>query len=383
MHRPKRPALRKRVRIHPGAPPGTLVLDPSSPKPRLTVIAYNSEEFIEQEITDLKPIHDALERWPVTWVNVDGLGDVDAIREVGDLFGVHGLALEDVLNVHQRPKVDEYGNLLFIVARMIEPGHPVQAEQMSMFLGERFVLTFQEHVGDCLDCVRKRIRDGRGKVREMGADYLAYCLLDAVIDGYFPYLDNLSDLLENLEDDVIARPTTETVAKIHQVKRDLLTVRRAIGPLREAVNTLLRNAHPRITEATQVYIRDCYDHTIQIADLIESYRELAGGLLDVYLSSVSNRMNEVMKVLTVIATMFIPLTFLAGIYGMNFDPDASPWNMPELRSHWGYPIFIVAMLLIALVEIFLFWRKGWLGGSDGASDGRLDRTCGHSGETEP
>jgi len=286
-------------------------------------------------------------------------------------------SLEDVVNLGQRPKVEEYDSHLFVVARMIEDDRSTRTEQLSIFLGERVVLTFQEHPGDCLDCVRKRIREGRGRIRTMGADYLMYCLLDAVVDAYFPHLDEINDRLEALEDEVMASPGSRTVAAIHQAKRDLVAIRHATAPLREAINTLLREADPRITENTRLYLRDCYDHVIRVAEAVDTHREVAGGLLDVYLSSVSNRMNDVMKVLTVIATMFIPLTFLAGIYGMNFDPEASPWNMPELRWYWGYPAFIVITVLIAILELAFFWYKGWLGGGSDSSNGTTSKSDEH------
>ena len=364
----------KRHAKEPGAPPGTLVVHPEAEKPAMYLLAYNGADCMETVIDDVAAIREHLGKWPVVWVNVDGLGDIEVIEQLGDLFGLHRLALEDVLSLNQRPKVEEYEGRLFLVARMIEPGMPVRTEQISMFLGEGFVLTFQEHPGDCLDIVRKRLREGRGRIRTMGADYLAYCLLDALVDAYFPHLDELSDLIEAMETEVLEDPTARTVSRIHQLKRDLLTVRRIMASLREAINALIRQDEGPITDATRLYLRDCYDHTVRILDLVETYRELAGGLLDVYLSSVSNRMNEVMKVLTVIATMFIPLTFLAGIYGMNFNGDVSRWNMPELRWYWGYPAFIAAIVVLAVLELFLFWRKGWLGG--GGEPEKGERTQG-------
>jgi len=346
----------------PGAPPGTLTTAPDAAKPAIRVMAFGPEDHVEAELPDVDSVREYLGRWPVTWINVDGLGDVDVISRLGDLFGLHRLALEDVLNVHHRPKFEEYGEHMFIIVRMSEPGFPVRTEQLSIFFGHGFVVTFQEHQGDCLDPVRKRIRDRSGRVCAMGADYLAYCLVDAVIDAYYPLLDELSEHSEELETKVVEQATAATVSEIHQFKRDLLTMRRAISPLREATNALLRTDKPLVCETTRVYLRDCYDHAIQILEMVETYREIIGGLLDVYLSSVSNKMNEVMKVLTIIATIFIPLTFLAGVYGMNFDPAVSPWNMPELRWYWGYPVFLLALVIIFVAELIFFRRKGWLGG---------------------
>ncbi|MBI3300790.1 MAG: magnesium/cobalt transporter CorA, partial [Deltaproteobacteria bacterium] len=292
----------------------------------------------EQEIRDPQRVRDFLDRWPVTWVDVEGLGDVETIRTLGEIFGLHRLALEDVINVHQRAKVEQYGEHHFIVTRMVRLGEHLETEQLSLFLGKNFVLTFQEgHPGDCLDLIRERIRQKRGRIRDAGLDYLAYALLDAVVDCYFPILEEYGERLETLEDEILTRPHNGAVARIHEIKRNLLTLRRAIWPQRETFNTLLREEMPLVTDETRLYLRDCYDHTTQIIDLIETYRELGSDLIDVYLSSVSNRTNEIMRVLTVIATIFIPLTFLVGVYGMNFNPASSPWNMPELNWYWGYP----------------------------------------------
>jgi magnesium transporter len=356
-----------------GAPPGTLSAQPQAIKSRIRVICYGPDDLSESEPPGVETLSDCVERWPVVWVNVDGLADVDVIEELGRLFKLHHLALEDVVHVGQRPKAEEYGDHLFVVTRMMKPGLPVHTEQLSIFVGKGFVLTFQEEPGDCLDPVRERIRLCRGRIRQKEADYLAYCLLDAVVDFYFPCIDAFSDEVERLEQEVLEKPSKKTVHRIHAAKRDLLAVRRAVAPLREAINSLIRDGHSAILDATRTYLRDCQDHVYQIMDMTETYRELLGGLLDVYLSSVSNRMNDVMKVLTVIATMFIPLTFLAGLYGMNFNPEASPWNMPELSWYWGYPAFLALMVLIAAVELALFWRKGWLGSRSEPSDARDDR----------
>lgn len=348
--------FRKRVV---GAPPGTITADPMSPKPVIRVLAFNPQSYTECVLSDLSKVAEYRSRWAVTWINVDGLGDAKIIEELGRMFNLHGLALEDVVNVHQRAKTEDYGDHFFLVVRMLEPGFPIHTEQVSIFFGAGFVVTLQEHVGDCLDIVRNRIRDGRGKVRSMGADYLAYCLFDAVLDAYFPALEELSDRIEALEADVVGRPVKSIVYKIQSIKRDLIAIRRVISSSREAVNVLLRDIGGPIAESTRPYLRDCYDHTVQILDTVETFREVVGGLLDIYLSSVSNRMNEIMKVLTMIATLFIPLSFLAGVYGMNFDPDASPLNMPELRWRWGYPFFLVMALGVAAGEVFFFWRRGW------------------------
>jgi len=349
-------AGRRRRRRHGprGDVPGTLVVDPNAPRPVIRAIAYGPEEFAEEELDKLEAIGGLLEKWPVTWVNVDGLGDAEVIQKLGEIFGLHGLAMEDVLDVHQRPKVEQYEGFQFIVLRMPWPGRPLETEQVSVFLGKNFVVTFQERTGDCLDPVRDRIRRNKGRIRQVGPDYLAYSLLDAIVDGYYPVLETYGEQVEALEDEIISRAGAETISDIHQLKRDLLTLRRAVWPLREAINSLLRDTSPLMTAETLIYLRDCYDHSVQILDMVETYRELSSGLMDVYLSSVSNRMNEVMKVLTIIATIFIPLTFVAGVYGMNF-PD-----MPELKWPWSYAVIWAVMLTIAGSMLVYFRRKRWL-----------------------
>jgi magnesium transporter len=347
----------------PGAPPGTLEVDPEAPLPVISLIGYDEERFSEKTVQDVSELEGLLDDSLISWVNVNGLGDGKVLTEIADLFGIHRLALEDVIHVHQRAKVEEYGDELFIVTRMISrENSDLVTEQVSLFLGEVFLVTFQEHAGDCLEPVRERLRKNRGRIRKAGSDYLAYALLDAVVDAYFPILEDLGEELEGLEDEILDRPTNATVARIHSLKRELLLLRRTVWPMRESINSLLREEGPRITHDTQLYLRDCYDHTIQVIDMVESHRDSASGLMDFYLSSVSNRMNEVMKVLTIIATIFIPLTFIAGIYGMNFNPEASPWNMPELSWRWGYPAIWALMLIIGGSLVALFRRKGWLGG---------------------
>lgn len=340
-------------------------------RPTVRLIRYGPDQLEEREVKDAESLRSLIGKWPVTWVNVDGLGDLDLIRALGEMFGLHRLALEDVVNVHQRPKVEEYEDHAFIATRMLVARDAAVSEQITMFLGEGYLLTFQERPGDVFDPIRERIRRHRGFIRESKADYLAYALLDAVIDGYFPVLEHCGERLEALEDEVVSRPGGAAVAAIHEMKRDLLTLRRAIWPQREMINTLVRDPSPYVADQTRVYLRDCYDHTIQIMDIVETYRETASDLMDVYLSSVSTRLNEIMKVLTIIATIFIPLGFIASLYGMNFDPEVSPWNMPELRWYLGYPFSLGLMLLLALGLLYFFRRRGWLGGAErrgGASE---------------
>ena len=347
----------------PGAAPGTIVIDPESPRPRIHVFRYGPGGAREQECTDTRELAGMARGADRLWVNVDGLGDAATIVSLGEVFGMHRLALEDVVNVHQRPKVEIYGSAIFVVTRMIhlEPGGHPWSEQVSMHVRDGLVLTFQEREGDCLDAVRARLRDPRSRLLTSGSDYLAYAILDAVIDAFFPVMEAFGDRLEELEDETILDPTRDTLMRVHDAKRELIGIRRAIWPQREMVSSLMREGTPLVTDETRLYLRDSYDHTIRIIDLLENYRELASSLMDVYLSSVSNRMNEVMKVLTIIATIFIPLTFIAGIYGMNFDREASAWNMPELGWAYGYPACIAVMLLTTLALLWFFRRKGWLG----------------------
>ncbi len=345
--------------LQPGRPPGELAERPGLLKPKIHVIAYNDTNLREQDIQDPDEIRAFLNDENVVWVNVDGLGDVRVIEKIGAIFGLHTLALEDVLALHQRPKVEMYEDHLFWVVRMLENGSPVRTEQLSMFFNERFVVTFQEHPGDCLDCIRKRIREHGGRIRRMKADYLAYCLVDAVVDFYFPFLDEFSERLERLESKVLSRPGHGHMIELHQAKRDLLTLRRSVAPLREAFNGLLRDQEGVFSDITRVYLRDGYDHVIQILELVETNREITSSLLEVYLTSVSNRTNDITKLLTIIATVFIPLSFLTGIYGMNFDVDVSPYNMPELRWRFGYPLFLAIIFIVGLTELYLFWRNGW------------------------
>ncbi|MBN1918768.1 MAG: magnesium/cobalt transporter CorA [Verrucomicrobia bacterium] len=337
-------------------PPGSLTAPPGAYMPKtIEVFRYTADSVEEKSLARVADLAACKDKPGVLWVNVDGVGDVEIVREIGNLFGLHPLALEDVLHVRQRPKVDDYGDHLYVVVRMLHFTDEVESEQVSMFLTRSAVITFQEHPGDSFDTVRQRLRKGTGLVQRHGADYLMYALMDAIIDDYYPFLEGIGEQVEALEDQVVARPSRTTLGRVHAVKRNLLDVRRAVWPLRDAVNSLLREDNALIAKATRLYLRDCYDHTVQVLDIVETYRESAGNLMDIYLSSASNRMNEVMKVLTIIATIFIPLTFLAGVYGMNFR------YMPELGLSWTYPALWAVMVAIAVTMLVLFWRKGWIG----------------------
>lgn len=355
--------LRRRLRRPPpGSSPGLLRPTPNAEPPRVTALAYGPDAFEEVVVEQLEGLGALVGRWPVVWINVDGVEHTDTVRRLGELFGLHRLALEDVVNVPQQPKVEDYGEYLFIVARMARLEAAVDTEQIGMFLGRGFVLTFQERRGDPLDPVRERIRGRIGRIRSAGADYLAYAVLDAIVDYYFPVLEGIGDRLDQMEDDILAGPNRETMPRLYAIKRDITTLRRALWPARDALNSLVRDPLPHVEDETRIYLRDCYDHVIQSIELVESYRDLTSSLTDLYLSSVGQRTNEIMKVLTIFSAIFIPLTFIAGIYGMNFDPDASPWNMPELEWFWGYPFALVLMVGVALGMLTFFWRKGWIGG---------------------
>ncbi len=383
MHRRKRRYSPRATRTRPGTPPGTLLAVPGAPPPTARVLCYCGERYLERTLADVNELPALLSQWPVTWVNVEGLGDAELVGRLGEVFHLHRLALEDVLNTHQRAKVEHYDTHLFIVAQMAAAAQPavgpaatsgspaesgaappiaLDTEQLSLFLGRNFVVTFQEgRPGDPFEPLRERVRHGVGRVRQAGADYLAYSLLDAVIDGYFPVLEGLGERLEALEDEILVRAERHTVSEVHEVKRELLMLRRATWPLREALNTLIRDECPLIAAETRVYLRDCYDHVVRIIDFVETYRELGADLTDLYLSSISQRLNEIMKVLTMIATIFIPLTLISGIYGMNFNTQASPLNMPELNWVFGYPFALLLMALIAGGLLLWFRRRGWLG----------------------
>jgi len=351
----------------PGSAPGTLVKQPGSAAPTVEVIRYGPDACEDVPAAPPAELRAGIGALPVTWINVSGLGDLDLLRGYGKAFGLHRLSLADVVNLHQRPKAEVYEGYLFIVTRMPRGGVGPETEQITLVLGENYVLTFQERPGDCFEPVRQRLRRKRGRIRDAGADYLAYALLDAVIDGYYPVLEACGERLARLEDEIIAAPSRAAITDVHDLKHDLLMLRRAIWPQRELVNALLREHAELISATTQVYLRDCYDHAVQLMDVVETYREIASALVDVYLSSVSARLNEVMKVLTIIATIFIPLGFIASVYGMNFDAKSSPWNMPELGWRYGYPFALALMLAVAVGLMVYFARRGWLG------DGRRRR----------
>jgi magnesium transporter len=342
-----------------GLPPGTLVHvgEKKVEEVRIQVIDYDEGHIEERELTKIEEAFPYREKPTVTWINLHGLHDVDMIAKIGERFGLHPLVLEDILNTDHRPKMDDFEDYLFISLKMLmydqEEGL-LNTENVSLILGPHFVISFQEKKGDVFEQVRERLRKGKGRIRKAGADYLAYALVDAVVDNYFFVLEAIGEEIESLEEEVLENPGPETSQTIHRLKRELIFLRKSVWPLREVIGGLEKGESGLIQEKTTIFLRDVYDHTIQVIDTIETFRDMASGLLDVYLSSVSNRMNEVMKVLTIIATIFIPMTFFAGIYGMNFK------YMPELEWPWSYPSLWVFLLLIAISMVVYFRKKKWL-----------------------
>jgi len=342
-----------------GLPSGTLVYtgEKKDEKVSIHVIDFDEATFAETELTAVEACIPYKDKPTVTWINVDGVHNVPMLEKLGDCFGLHRLVMEDITNTDQRPKTEDYGDYLYIVLKMLSHGkdNEIVTEQLSIIVGKNFVLSFQEGLeGDVFNLIRDHLRTGKGRIRKMGADYLAYALLDAVVDNYFVILEKFGDRIELLESELIENPAPGTVQKIYILKRELIFLHNAVWPLREAVNSLGKHESPLIREATVPYLRDVYDHVIHVIDSVDIYREMITGMLDMYLSSVSNRLNEVMKVLTAISLIFMPLTFIVGLYGMNFK------YMPELEWRYGYFFTLFVMLGIGIVMFFYFKRKKWL-----------------------
>jgi len=337
-----------------GLPPGTLIYTGKKriEKVKISLLDYDEKHFKEQEIDTLEEYVPFKNKPTVTWINIDGIHDVNVVEGIGTCFDLHPRVLEDILTSDQRPKVEDFENYLFLVLKMLqydEKEQEVIGEQVSLILGPSYVLSFQERKGDVFNIIRDRIRKGMNHIRKMPSDYLAYVLIDAIVDNYFSILEKIGAL----ETEVISNPTPETLQHIYSLKRDMIFLRKSVWPLREVINFLERGEIKLIKKPTQLFLRDVYEHTIQVMDTIESFRDMISGMLDIYLSSVSNKMNETMKVLTIIATIFIPLTFIAGIYGMNFH------YMPELGWHPGYFTISFIMLTMGLTMIAYFRKKKW------------------------
>ena len=342
-----------------GQPPGSLVHigEIKTEKTRISVLDYNEKQYSERTDVPAEECKGYIDTSTVTWINIDGIHDVSIVEQIGEQFGIHPLLLEDVMNTEQRPKLEDFERHLFVVLKMLtynEEKGSVDSEQISIVVGPNFVISFQEREGDVFTPVRERIRNAKGRIRSHGADYLAYSLLDAIIDNYFVILETFGEKIEQLEEEILEDSTGKTSARIHSLKRELIFLRRSVWPLREVINGLGRGESKLIKKSTLVFLRDLYDHTINIIDTTEAFRDTISGMLDTYLTQVSNKMNETMKVLTVIATIFIPVTFIAGIYGMNFE------FMPELGWKWAYPTWWGFIVLVGIGMIIFFKRKRWI-----------------------
>jgi len=351
-------ALKKRSKKA-GLPPGTLVHIGEKKTSAITVsvLDYDEQNCSEGTLTVLDQCISLRGKPSVTWLDIEGVHDIEALEKIGHCFGLHPLVMEDILNTDQRPKIEDYGDYLYIVLRMLTNGSEtgeIASEQVSLILGENFVLSIQEGAkGDVFEPVRTRIRNGKGQIRKLGADYLVYSLIDAVVDNYFIVLEKIGERVESLEETLISAPGPETLHQIHNLKREMIYLRKSVWPLREVVSGMQRRDSTLIRESTGYYLRDVYDHTIQVIDTVETFRDMLSGMLDIYLSSISNRTNAVMKVLTVIATIFMPLTWIAGVYGMNFK------HMPELAWVYGYPAVWLAMIFVAIGMVIYFKKKKW------------------------
>ena len=329
----------------------------------MTFIAYNEETYVKGVVEDVAQLQAEMGKWPVLWVNVEGLGSSEILQQLQQVFDIHPLAMEDIVSVHQRSKYETYDDNFFLIVHMLEAREELITEQVAIYVGKGFVLTFQEGPLDASTPVMDRLEKGQGRLRRLGPDYLAYAIIDSVIDCYYPILESFGEHLETIEDEILEHPDRKTMAQVHEIKRELLSLRRTLFPLREAMSSILRVAPESFSPDTMLHLRDCYDHVVQITDFIETYRELAADLMDVYLSSISYKLNEVMKVLTIITTICAPPTLIAGIYGMNFRTDVSRLNMPELSWAWGYPYALVLMVLTSLIMFFVITNSGGMKGS--------------------
>lgn len=361
-------SIKRSTKKPPGQKPGTAVYTGVQ---RLDEVKMTVHDFSEQhyDVIPIKKIESSesfLQSDSKTWIQIQGLHDVEKLRTVWDYFELHPLIQEDIVHMSQRPKIEEYEDSVFFVMRMIthknqeEQSQELHTEQISIVLGENYVLSFQDSDDPVFDPIIKRLEMENTRLRKLGSDYLAYALVDTIVDHYYQALDLISHSIETIEELVIEDPTEKHLQKIHSLRRDLIHFRKSVWSLRDGLNSLIRDESPLISDDVKVFIRDVYDHLIQVIDSIETSREMVFGLYDMYMSGLSNRMNEVMKVLTIIATIFMPLTFVAGIYGMNFNPEASPLNMPELNFYYGYPAAWVVMIILAIIMAFYFRRKGWL-----------------------
>jgi magnesium transporter len=353
------PGLFKRISKKAGLPPGTLVHvgEKKTEEVRIRLIDYDEEHFQEREIETVEECFPFKDKPTITWINIDGLHQIDVIEKLGIHFDIHPLVLEDIMHTGQRPKAEDFEEYIFVVLKMLYykgKDDQIKAEQISLVLGSNFLISFQEQEGDVFSAVRDRIRNGKGRIRKTGSDYLAYALMDIIVDQYFVVLERFEEKIESIEEQLLSNPARQILDSIHAMKRDMIFFRKLVWPLREVVGGLARGESSLISQPTEIYLRDVYDHTIQVIDTIESLRDVLSGMLDIYLSTISNKMNEVMKVLTIMATIFIPLTFIAGVYGMNFK------YMPELEWHWAYFAALSVMVGVAVLMVWYFKSKRWL-----------------------
>jgi magnesium transporter len=352
------PRFVKDVSCKTGLPPGTIIHcgEQKTEEVKITLIHYDGDRFEEKELSRVEEAFPFKDRPAVTWLNIAGLHRTEIIEKAGDIVGLHPLLLEDIVTMGQRPKAEDFGDYIFVVLKMLRYGEErgeVEEEQISLVLGSSHVITFQERESDVFQPVIDRLKNGKGRIRTLGADYLAYALIDAVIDRYFVVLEDLGEKIELIEDDLVADPSRNALQQLQDLKREMLFLRRSVWSLREVLSFLERGESSLIRKTTRIYFKDVYDHIVQVIDTVETFREMLSGMLDIYLSSMSNRLNEVMKVLTIIATIFIPLTFVAGVYGMNFK------FMPELEWRWGYPLIWAVMVAMASAMVVYFRKKDW------------------------
>jgi magnesium transporter len=360
MKLPARPTLvRPFPQTSPGAAPGTFQVHPNAYPPKIEFFGCNDSQCTSIVITDVNDLERLVKEHDRCWINVDGLGDEAVLLRLAELFQIHPLALEDVVHVHQRAKVEEYPEHLFIVLRMVWLGEELYTEQLSMVLRDHVILTFQERPGDCLDPVRNRLKDPRSSLRKQSLDHTAHAILDAIVDGYYPVIEQFGEWIEDAERSIPLARGASVITDIHDLRQELLFLRRCVWPLRETMNILLRDQLTFFTHDTRLHLRDTYDHAVQLMDVVDTYRELCADLRDFYYAVMSQRTNEVMKVLTIVATIFMPLSFIAGVYGMNFDT-SHPWNMPELHWPLGYLFSLALMALTAAGLVWFIARRGWL-----------------------
>ena len=353
--------MRKKLKRSPvGASPGTLIADPEAHRSelRLTLIAPDRCEEISN--ASLKEVVANRGKWPLVWLDCVGLANIELIEGIGRIFDLHPLALEDVVNTGQRPKVDFFDDNAFVVMRMVDQPATCRFEQISLFVGAGFVVTFQEREGDPFDPVRKRIRSSTPNLRSRGSDYLAYALIDAIVDSFFPLVESASEATDSIEDEMLRHARKEQVQLLHEHRRRAGLIQRTLWSLRDAVAGLLRNEAGYIAAETKVYLNDTLDHTIRLIELVDTQRDMTTGLIEMHLSLSQAHTNEIISLLTIVSAIFIPLTFLVGVWGMNFSPDASPWNMPELHSYYGYPIALALMAAVAGGMLAFFKWKKWL-----------------------